>query len=562
MTSSKAERYFLLVWLLLTVWIFVCAFVVQGEYGDGYQTIVNARYLFGESPIYYVQRGPLAAVALWPVELVVQAFSLDPIDVRPYHFLSAVLHSAYLFACWLLLRRATGSIAARLIAFGAAILTVVFYAYAPFLSHDLLPGLLFLLQIFLCHRWLERRDTSDAAYLILLGAAVTLIKQTYAIFWIAIITYALLAWLLKWDSRRITLRKLGELGGMALGSAVCSWFAYAWFIGGEVPDESIFTRPLKLIAAVSAQYGDDMTGIFSADFYLRNIHNYGIAAVLLVLPGIVLALRGSDARMRQIAVCWLVSVGFIQLIDFREARYLAFLAPLTAFLIVPVIQHLLSRQMAFAALLLLVIFDQSRGIRTALAPLISASKVDVARFINSASGEKHIVASRVLSFAYVADSPFDRDRYHGIYHLTPGTLSGLYQGQYAVDTIEDPRELGKSEIRAGDRVYFSNNTLVRNPPWSDENIPTDLPNFLLVAGEAVTLELELRGNGYQRVEDDGTYVMYFPNAAAVDQMPVITAGQLPKSAANNLYGSSAADRIKVLAVVVTALCQADTCSYR
>ena len=211
---------------------------------------------------------------------------------------------------------------------------------------------------------------------------------------------------------------------------------------------------------------------------------------------------------------------------------------------------------------MLILFDQSRGIRTAIAPLVSASKVDVARFINSADGAKPIVASRVLSFAYVAASPFARDRYHGIYHLTPDNLSGLYQGKLAVGNIADPRELGQSEIKAGDRVYFSNNTLLRHPPWSDENSPAELANFLLVAGEAETLELELRGDGYQRVKDDGTYVMYFPNAGAVKQMPVITAGQLPKTAASSLYGDSVADRMKVLAVVVTALCQADSCSYR
>jgi hypothetical protein len=560
--TNKAERWFLLIWLLVTAWMFLCAFMVQGEYGDGYQTIVNARYLFGESPNYFVQRGPLAAIALWPVELVVQSMALDPIDVRPYHFLSGALHSAYLFICWLLLRRAPGSVVAKLIAFCAAFLSVIFYAYAPFLSHDLLPGLLFLLLIFLCHRWLELRNTRDVIYLVLLGAAVTLVKQTYAIFWISIIFYASLAWILKWDSARITFRRLSELGAIALGSALISWFGYAWFIGGELPDDSIFTRPLSLITAISAQYGNDMAGMFATDLYLRNLSNYGIAALLLVLPGLVLAFRCSDGRMRQIAICWLVSVCIMQFIGFREARYLAFLAPLTAMLIVPVIQHLLKRQLAIAVVFLLIVFDQSRGLRTAIAPLASASKVDVARFVNSPDSDGPIVASQVLSFAYAATSPLARDRYHGIYHLTPELLSGLYQGRIAVGNISDPRELGRSQIAPGYRVYFSNDTLLRHPPWSDENAPAGLANFLLVAGDAVNLELVRDGQAYQRVENDGSYVMYMPAEGIDEQMPVITANELSITAANNLYGGSVEDRIHVLAVVITALCQADSCSYR
>ena len=88
-------------------------------------------------------------------------------------------------------RRAPGSGTAKLLAFVAAILSVVFYAYAPFLSHDLLPGLLFLLFIFFAHRWLEQRHVADAVYLVLLGAAVTLIKQTYVIVWLSVMLYAM-----------------------------------------------------------------------------------------------------------------------------------------------------------------------------------------------------------------------------------------------------------------------------------------------------------------------------------------------------------------------------------
>lgn len=563
MTSIKPERWFFLIWLAVTLWLLACALIVQGEYGDGYQTIVNARYLFGDSPNYYVQRGPLAAIALWPVDFIVKVLDIDPIDVRPYHLFSAIVHSAYLVLGWLFLRRAPGSVEARLIAFVAAILSVIFYAYAPFLSHDILPGILFLLMIFLSHRWLEKRQTGDAVFLVLLGGAVTLVKQTYAIFWVAIMVYAIAAWMLKWQSERVSLRALVTLGAFAASSAVISWLSYAWFIGGELPNSPLLTRPMKLVEAISGQYGEAHTNIFATDLYLRNLPNYGIAAMLLVAPGLYLALRGADARMRQIAVCWLVSACIMQLIGFREARYLGFLAPLTAMLLVPVVQLFLRRQVAVAALLLLVLFDQSRGIRAGLKPLSSAAGVNVMRFINSAGDQPDIVTSNVLSFALVANSPLPRDRYHGIFHLTPELLNGLYEGQVSVSTITDPKDQVESEIQPGDRVYFSNNTLVRGPPWPEKNQPAELADFLLVAGQAVTLDLQRRGDNLHRSDDDGTYVMYLPLPGTSGQMPVLTSGPLSLSAAANLVGDEiAGERLEILGVSVTALCRADTCSYR
>lgn len=562
MTATKPEQVYVLAWLLLSAWLVFCAIVVQGEYGDGYQTIVNARYLFADSSSYYVQRGPLAAVALWPVEIIVQAFDLDPVDVRPYHLLSAVLHSAYLAGCWLLLKRAPGGLAARLIGFAAAILSVIFYAYSPFLSHDILPGLLFLGMIFLTQRWLRDGNRNDAIVLVLLGAAVTLIKQTYAIFWIAIIVYALLAWLLRWDAARMTLRRLLTLGALGAASAVISWTCYAWFVGGELPQTAFLTRPLQLITAVSTQYGDDMAGTFATDLYLRNLHNYGIAAMLLILPGLVMAIRGSDARMQQIAICWLIAACVMQLIGFREARYLGFLAPLTAMLIVPVIQSVLTRRPLLIALLLVLGFDQLRGVQTAVAPLAAAAKVDVARFINSPTAENRIVSSEVLSFAYAAESPLRRDRYHGLWHLTPELLRGLYQHDVEVARITDPRALAGSGIQAGDRVFYSNNTLVRRPPWPAQNVPAELASFLLVAGDAMTADLVLQDDAYQRRGADGSYIMYLPADGQTEQMPVITPGALPSDAARRLYGESVGERVQVTAVLVTALCQADRCSYR
>ena len=563
LTNRIVERGFLFLWSVVTIWIFVCALVVQGEFGDGYQTIVNARYFFADSPAYFVQRGPLAAVALWPVEMLVQALNIDPLDVRPYHLFSGALHSAYLVLCWLLLRSAPGNATARLLAFGTAILSVVFYAYAPYLSHDLLPGLLFLVLIFVAHRWLESQRPVDAAWLVLLGAAVTLIKQTYAIFWVTLFAFAVLAWVLKWDGGRVDFRKLVSLGVLGAISAVISYLGYGLFIGGELPDESLLTRPIRLMAAVTSQYKEELISVFPADTYLRNLHNYGVAAMLMVLPGVIMAFRGTDARMRMIAFCWLGAAIVMQLISFREVRYLAFLAPLSAMLVVPVAAWLLRIKPAAIILIGLVLFDQVRGLSSAADQVSEAPGANVTRFMNAPHGDGAVYASNILSFVYDAKSPLQRDRYHGIYHLTPFLLHRLLEGEIRIAIINDMREIGMMGIAPGDRVYYANYQMVRRPPWNDDNSPVDIESFLQVSGDAATIRLVLSNGQYERVDNDGSYVMFIPSPHVGQQMPIISQGVVTRDSAANLFGI-VDDRqdLEVVGIIVEALCQSDSCRFR
>lgn len=557
----SADNLFKAAWFLLTAWLVACAFLVQGEYGDGYQTIANARYIFGDSTAFYVQRGPLPAIVLWPVEFVAGFMGTDPLDVRPHHYLSAALHSVYLAGCWWCLQRVSGSGFARLFAFGAAILTVIFYAYAPYLSHDLLPGLLFVVMIFLAHRWMDHGGARETVLLILLGAAVTLIKQTYALYWVAIVAFALLSFALRWDNGRVDVRKLGLLLGMATISAAISWLSYALHVGSLAPDSAFVARPLVLIGAIASQYGEDMAGAFATDLYLRNLPNYGLAAMLLVLPGVVLALRGQDPRLRAIAVCWIICAVALQLIGFREARYLGFLAPLTAMLIVPVVDIAFRHRAAVALLLAVLAIDQFRGLSLATTQLATARTFDVTAFYNAAGSEGRVVASKVLSFAYAPASPLSRDRYHGIYHLTPEMIERLNEGSTGVVGVADPRGLGLAGIRPGDRVFYTNNTLLRNPPWNAANEPNGIDQYLLIAGKAISVRLREMDGGFARVNNDGSYLLFVPAESAGPQMPAIAAGRLDAASAQRIFGASAgADAFDVVAVEIKAICQGRTCS--
>ena len=459
--NNNTTRWFYLVWALVSCWLIACAVLVNGEYGDGYQTIVNAHYFFGDSSNYHVERGPLAGMILWPIQAMVEWFGWNPIDVRPFHFYSALLHILYLFGCWLLLNRTRNADLAQLMAFVAAILSVVFYANAPYLSHDIIPGLLFLIMIFLCDRWLDRPTKMLGFQLLLLGTAVTFIKHIYVIFWMALVAYAVIAFVLKWDNQRVSLRKLTVLFVLACISAFSYWIGYGVFIAKALPDVAMLERPLVVINTVWGRYGSEFSEIFTRDLYLRNAHNYGIAVILLVIPGLVYAVRSHDFRLRMIAVCWLFCFGVMQLVRFHEVRYLAFLAPLSAILILPVIRIALQKRVIGLILILIIAIDQFRGLTLAAEQLASTARINVTRFVDAPVGKGRAFSSRTFSFVYMAASPLSRDPYHGIYHLTSDHMSNLYGEKLEIVKIEDPRDLGIAGIKPGDRVYYSNNIIIR-----------------------------------------------------------------------------------------------------
>ncbi|MBT8099919.1 MAG: hypothetical protein KJO82_09220, partial [Gammaproteobacteria bacterium] len=557
-----AARIFRALWFFITLWLLACAFLVTGEYADGYQTIVNARYLFGDAPIYYVNRGPLAAIVLWPIEVLVDWFDVGPFQVTPYHLYSAVLHSVYLLGCWWALSKVGDSLLARLIAIATAVTTVAFYCYAPYLSHDILPGLLFLLMIFIAHRWLSNQSGRDAALLVIIGAVVVLIKQTYALFWFSIVAYGVIALLFRWDDR-IDWRKLALLLSLAALSAGLTWVGYAWFAGGQWQEVPWYLRPWELAVAVSDTFGDNAELVFPADLYLRNLHNFGVLAMLLLIPGLVFALRGMDSRLRMVAVCWLLSAIVMQFLTFKEVRYMLFLAPLTAVLIVPAIHRAMNRRLFLLAILFLVIVDQGRGLTMAARQLSTAAAVDPVRFFESAGTEGRIVASKTIAFVYHATSPLRRDTYHGIYHAGARLQFALQEGKVEVQSVADTRELGMARIEPGNRVYLANVEIRRFSPYLPDNTPGMLPEYIAVAGRAATFRMLRRGDDYVVDGLENASVMLIPKPEAGQIAPLLSDSAFNADQLQKLYGDIRnQDSFAVTGIIIDAICQANTCQYR
>jgi len=125
------------------------------------------------------------------------------------------------------------------------------------------------------------------------------------------------------------------------------------------------------------------------------------------------------------------------------------------------------------------------------------------------------------------------------------------------------RELAMAGIMPGDRVYVANDQMIRRPPWTEDNSPVNIEDFIQVAGDAATIRLELTNGQYERVDNDGSYIMFLPSAEVGQQMPIISQGVVAAESAASLFGEiSDRQELEVIGVIVRALCQSDTCSYR
>jgi hypothetical protein len=558
-----SAKIFWVLWALVTTWLIACAFLVNGEYGDGYLTIANARYFFSDNPLYWLQRGPLAAIMLWPVEVAVELFNIGPFEVTPYHVYSAAWHSVYLLGCWWALGTLGASPTARILAFATAIMTVAFYGFAPYLSHDILPGLLFLLMIFLANRWLKTGGRRDALFLVVIGTAVVLIKQTYAIFWISIVIYAGLSVLFRWDDSRVDWRKFGILLGLAAVSGVVSFAGYAIFIADDWGFIPWYMRPLSVMLTVKEQFSRSADLVFPADLYLRNLHNLGILAMLLVIPGVILALRGSNARLRMIAVCWLLCAAFIQAVLFKEVRYTLFLAPLTAMLVVPVIERALRHRVLLIAMVLVVIADQVRGFSVAANQLTATATIDPVRFFEAPGIGERVVASEIVSFVYDTQSPLLRDSYHGIYHISARVIFALQENEIEVYELDDTRKLGEADVQPGDRVFVANFSVRRFAPYTADNAPNELPSYIAVAGRASMITLRRQEANYVAVGYEGSPVMLVPDPEVGEVAPLLSSSIFEPHQLETIYSSAPdTDTVEVTGIIVDALCRGDQCRYR
>lgn len=402
-------------------WLLWAAASVDVEYYDGFETVLNSQYFLGRVPYYNALRGPLIAALLIPAEWFKLKLGLHPLEVRPHHLTMALVHGAYLVAALGLIRRFTQSHTAALLAFFLAVTNWLFFAYAPFLNHDLLPGVLFLGMLVGGMAFLEEGGVWRLLAVASLGAAAPLIKLQFGVFFIALLVAASVEVIRTRSHFPERSRRLGALFGAAAVAGAGVWLVLAAVLGDTWPDASFILRPWRML---EFQARSTLTRESSAWLYLQNVGAYGWSSALLVLPGLWLAFRGSS-QQRMVATGWLIAAAATQLLAHREVRYLAFLGPLSAALIAPVLARWLARPrlrwgcFALAALDLALALPEATHLSEPFYRHSAAKEFLAPLGLPPAPHPPLVlVGDTFLSFRDPEPSPLRGDPYHRVFHLS------------------------------------------------------------------------------------------------------------------------------------------------
>ena len=498
-----------LVLLGLLGWLGWAAAVSRVDNYDSYDVICNARHLLGRTPEMIAHRPPLLAAMMIPSELARERWGLHPLDVRPYHAAMALIHAGYLLVCAWGLRRAARTLtgpgreargsAAALIAFVAAVPSFLFFSYAPFLSHDLAPGAVLLAMLLLADRYAQRPTWGVWAAMVALGAAGPLIKQTYALFWLAIVAaYGVLAFVGSKPRGDAFRPWAGLLAGAAVSAAIV-WLVIAWSLGAAFPETAWLLRPLEQVKRNLSFYRDPQS-LFPAWLYARNAWAYGWVTIALLPPGLALACRG-PSLLRAAGIVWLLCVAAMHAVSLRELRYLAYLAPLSALLLIPPLLVLFNGPRWRAGLALVLVgvglaLDAGQSLPESLKPgqafYRRSELLDLLGplFEGKDPPRRPLVINWPVLSLTPGPSPFAGDRYHRMFHFGHDHLRILlgYRREdiRAVPPDFDLRRIGVPP--AGSAMVLSSAVLVNPRSWNPAP-PVALTTLKQAACVAIELPL-------------------------------------------------------------------------
>src|SRR6185295_20198515 len=200
--------------------------------------------------------------------------------------------------------------------------------------------------------------------LVAAGTLAPLVKQTFGVFWIAVLAAHALPTLVRADSRyRTPPRALGWLASGAVASGLLTWLIYGIVLADWAPQIPLWLRPYRNLQFLADVYeGTDIR--MPLWIYVRNVWAYGRLTTLLLIPGLALSLGGSP-RQRRLALAWITGVVFLHALPLREVRYMAFLAPLSAVVIAPALQMVGRRRAGVVVVAVLLFFDVSGAAREA-----------------------------------------------------------------------------------------------------------------------------------------------------------------------------------------------------
>ena len=462
----RTRRFELLLFVPCIVVLLAAAATLRVEYHDGYDAITNARYLLGDVSVYNPNRTPMMSILLLPAVAVSKALSLPALAVWPHHLLMALLHIAYLVAIYVMICRVHGRTPAALAAFAAAVPSVVFWSYSPFLSHDILPGGLLLGMVLAAVHFCRHPCKRVWLLLVVMGAAAALIKQTFGLFWAGIVLAALLDCELRKRPRVLVMLLAG-----AVVSGAITWLVLGWVLAGAFPEVTLLLRPLRQLGHLQQQAVSVPWWM-----YLGNAPAYGWCALAAILPALALA-RRQDRVLRFAAVCWLVGALAMQILGYKEVRYLLFLAPLTALLIVPVIQAAVRHRHLLIIGSLLLIVDLGRAsweaARLADPFFLTGPIHSMLAPLRTPQGERRLplyMSNQLLSYRNDTRAPFRGDRYHRMFHFSPTHAERLLDYSRGEIFAVNPDTLHQVAMEEPGSVMIRTNRLIFNPDPAPDHL--------------------------------------------------------------------------------------------
>ena len=439
-----------------TVVLLVAAIVLRVECHDGYDAMANARYLLGDVSAYNANRTPMMSFLILPAQWLASHLQLNPLDVRLQHLSMALLHIGYLLGVYVMVCRVHGRGLASVAAFVAAVPSVVFWSYAPFISHDILPGILLLGMILAAVRFCDAPSKKLWTALVLIGACAALIKQTFGLFWVGLFLAALLDCEL-----RKNWRVLAMLFAGAVTSGALTWLILGWVLAGTWPETMLLLRPLRQLGHLQGQAVSVPWWM-----YIANLPAYGWCALAGIVPALVLSWRQSRV-MRFAAVCWLVGAMAMQVLGYKEVRYLLFLAPVTALLLVPVIKASIRHRALLIVGTALLVIDIGRASWEAARLqddfFLTGPVHGILAPLRSPQGDLRqplYMSYQLLSYRDNTRPPFVGDRYHRMFHFSPSHMQRLLGygeiREINPDTMVDVawRQPGAAMLRTN-RLIFS-----------------------------------------------------------------------------------------------------------
>jgi hypothetical protein len=565
---DAARRSFWAVFAAIGAWLLWSALTINIDFDDGYSTIVNSQSLLGITSGYFWQRGPGMAALLMPAEWVADRLHLPAFDVRTHHLLMAALHLLYLLGTWRILVARFGARPEVVVALMAALLTPVFFSYAPFISHDIFPGMLTLLMARLATDYMNGEGRRRWLLLVAVGTGLAVIKQTYALVWVAVLVAQ---WLLPeadGSFRTLLQRRKAGLALAALLSGCLTWLIYAAVLADAMPGTPFWLRPLELVVKLSSYYDSEggVAQVFYPWIYLRNLSAYGILAMALLLPGLYLSLRHGDRLQRSAAIACGMLICAMQATAFKEVRYLAFLAPLFAFMLVPVVAEIWKRRKQYRWALLAILFlDLARSAPEAGRLTSPFYREAVTGFLEPLPLARDfagkVIVERALSFVSPEADAYFGDRYHRITHVTTDEIRILHDYSDAQWLqVDYATMLDESVVEAGDFLIMATDIAVRRPPFRPGNSTGLHPEFIQATGVAEWIDLELVGGSYTVLATDRRSLHLLLRGTGSEAAPIIGSASFDAGAVMTLLAlDDTPTRIRVLGFRLLTLCRVSGC---